>query len=132
MKLAHIALSVEDLERSAGFYRRHFGLRLLKKYRFKEQGLTIALLKRDALALELFEFKEHRPLPRYRRSLEKDLRTLGVKHFAVEVRDFLGTFKKLKEARVEFASELNTFVNKKRYFFIKDPDGILVEIMEGL
>lgn len=94
--------------------------------------MAIALLKNENMALELFEFKRYRPLPSYRRTLVQDLRTLGVKHFAVEVPDILSAFKRFKKAKVVFATDLCKFDNGARYFFVQDPDGILIELMEKL
>jgi len=131
MKFGHVALSVANITRSKAFYTRHFGLRLSEKYSHKDIGLTIALLKGGGFSLELFEFKKHKALPHYRKTLDNDLRTVGVKHFSVEVSDIEGTYKRFKKARVQFATAMRTFGNNKRYFFVKDPDGNLVEVMEN-
>ena len=131
VKIGHVAVSVVDLDRSISFYRRICGLVCKKKYRHPEIGLTIALLKKGDCALELFAFKKHIPLPKYRKTLDSDLRTLGVKHFSVESADIESAYKKLKKAKVRFATGLRVFDDGKRYFFIKDPDGALIEVMEG-
>jgi len=39
-------------------------------------------------------------------------------------------YKALKKAKVRFATDISTFDSGQRYFFIRDPDGILIEIME--
>jgi glyoxylase I family protein len=129
MRLGHVAISVKDIGRSAAFYRKFFGLKRAAVYEHKDIGLTICLLK-GSFTLELFEFRKHLPLPKYRRTLDRDLRTIGMKHFSVEVPRIEGFYTKLKKARVSLATELRTFDNGSRYFFLKDPDGILVEIME--
>ncbi len=130
MRLGHVALSVKDIERSARFYGKYFGLKKRKLFRHPEAGLTIALLT-GGFTLELFEFKKRKPLPKYRQSLDSDLRTLGVKHFSVETSRVEALYKGMKKAGVRFATELRTFDSGKRYYFVKDPDGILVEIMES-
>lgn len=129
MRIGHIGISVSNLKRSIAFYKKHFGLVCEEKYHIENKGMTIALLKKGDFILELFEFKKFKPLPKYRRTLDSDLKTLGVKHFSVEVDDILKTFKKFKKTKVSFEKELQTFNNGARYFFIKDPDGILIEIM---
>lgn len=129
-KIAHVALSVSNIEKSAAFYRRHFGFSCAEKYFHKEIGLTIAVLKKGDMALELFEFKRHKSLPIYRKSLDSDLKTLGTKHFSFAVSDIESWYKKLKKSKVKFATSLSTFDNGLQYFFIKDPDGILIEIIE--
>lgn len=131
MKLAHIALSVSNLTASIAFYRKHFGLKLAEKYTHRDTGLTIAILKRKGMALELFEFKKHKALPGYRKGLDSDLHTIGTKHFSLEVEDIGGLYKKFKKARVGCATELRVFDNGLHYFFIKDPDGILIELMQA-
>jgi len=132
LKLGHVALSVADLNRSAAFYQKHFGLKCREKYRIGSLGLSIAILKKDNITLELFKFKGYKPLPIYRRTLDSDLRTLGAKHFSFTVADIEKFYRKFKRARVKFATPIRIFENGRKYFFIQDPDGILVEIMESL
>ena len=131
LKFGHVGLSVSNLKRSVAFYCRYFGLRYVKTYTYVEKGFTIALLKKGDISLELFEFEKHKPLPAYRQTLDHDLRTLGVKHFSVEVTDIRKVYQKFKRAKTAFATDLRIFDNGARYFFIKDPDGILVEVMEA-
>ncbi|MFA5117508.1 MAG: VOC family protein [Candidatus Omnitrophota bacterium] len=130
MKLAHIAISVSHINRSLVFYGKHFGFRLKKKYPHKGPGLTIAILRKNDITLELFEFSKHALLPKYRRTLESDLHTIGTKHFSFALKDITGAYRKFKKAGVPFACDMRVFDNGARYFFIRDPDGILVEIME--
>ena len=131
MKIGHIALSVSNIDRSVAFYRKYFGLRCIKKYAHTDNGLVIALLKQGGICLELFGFKKHRLLPEYRKTLSNDLRVLGVKHFSLETKHIDDIYRKFKKAHIDFETDLHVFDNGKRYFFIKDPDGILIEIMEG-
>jgi glyoxylase I family protein len=130
MKLGHIAISVSSLKISGAFYRRYFGLVCVGRFHIKPAGLTIAMLKKSGICLELFEFDKNKRLPAYRRELNSDLRTLGVKHFCFEVAGIKRFYERLKKARVPFAVDMRFFEDGRRYFFIKDPDGILVEIME--
>jgi glyoxylase I family protein len=129
MKLGHIALSVSNIVKSVAFYSGHFGLRPYARYNFKDKGLAMVMLKKSGMTLELFEFKKHKSLPQYRKTLDHDLQTLGVKHFSLETKNITAAYNKFKKARVKFATELRVFANGKRYFFIKDPDGILIEVM---
>lgn len=129
MKLGHVAISVANIARSAAFYNKHFGLNVAARYSFKDKGLKIVLLKKGGITLELFEFKKRKPLPQYRKNLDSDLRTLGVKHFSLETRNIAAAFRKFQKAGC-LVTDLRTFANGKRYFFIKDPDGNLLELME--
>ncbi len=131
MIFGHVGISVSNLTRSTEFYGKYFGLRCTNRYVHKEAGLVIQLLKKGDIVLELFEFKHHKPLPPYRKKLDTDLCTLGVKHFSVKVMDIEGEYKKFKDAKLVLFASMRVFDNGKRYFFIKDPDGILVEVMEA-
>jgi glyoxylase I family protein len=130
MQLGHIGLSVSNIDRSVAFYKKHFGLKVSARYSFNDKGLTMLMLKKVGLTLELFEFKKRKPLPQYRKTLNNDLHTIGVKHFSLETKNIQAAFNKFKKVRVRFATGLRVFANGKRYFFIKDPDGILIEVME--
>jgi glyoxylase I family protein len=128
--LGHVGISVSDISQSANFYAKYFGLKCIKKYVYRKAGLTIVLLKKGSIILELFEFKKHRVLPGYRKVLESDLRTLGVKHFSLEVADIERLYKKFKKQGLSLATGLRVFDDGRKYFFIRDPDGILVELMQ--
>jgi len=128
--MAHIALSVSNLEKSIAFYGRLFGFKCSDVCDDKTSKLKIALLKKDRVALELFQFQQYNSLPEYRKDLNNDLKTLGVKHFAFEVDNIESEFERLKKAGVEFATDIGVLEAGLRYFFIKDPDGIFVELIE--
>ncbi|MFH0838731.1 MAG: VOC family protein [Candidatus Omnitrophota bacterium] len=130
LKFGHVGISVSDVKRSVAFYKKHFGLSRKEQYAHKDIGLMIALLGKDDITLELFEFKKHKALPEYRKTLDSDLRTLGVKHFSIEVSDIEGMYKRLTKAKVKVEAEIKLFDSGLKYFFIKDPDGILIEVME--
>ena len=129
--MAHIALSVSDLGKSIAFYGRLFGFKCSDVFDDKTSTFKIALLKKDQVTLELFQFQQYNPLPEYRKDLDNDLKTLGVKHFAFEVDAIEKIHRQLKNSRVEVVSGINVFHGGLRYFFIKDSDGILIELIEA-
>jgi catechol 2,3-dioxygenase-like lactoylglutathione lyase family enzyme len=131
LKTGHIALSVSNLDSSIDFYRKNFGLECTEKYSIESAGLKICVLKKDEVALELFCFENFKALPEYRKHLDTDLKTLGVKHFCLGVADIEETYNTLRKSNVELVTDIRIFENGSRYFFIKDPDGILVEVMEA-
>jgi len=130
LRIAHIALSISNLEKTIAFYKNNFGLKCREKLQIESAGLKIAILKKGDVSLELFEFKRHKPLPIYRKDLDSDLKTIGAKHFAFAVADIGEEYKRLKKSGVHFATDMRTLENGLRYFFIKDPDGIFIEIIE--
>lgn len=131
LRISHVGISVTDIERSAQFYARHFGFTCRERHQIEKERLQIWLLEKDGVVLELFCFRDCAALPGYCANLSTDLRTIGVKHFSFAVPDIQAMRDTLKGAGVEFETEIRVFENGARYFFIKDPDGILVEIMEG-
>jgi glyoxylase I family protein len=80
--------------------------------------------------LEIFWYRDQVSAPESAGSLTTDLPRIGVKHFALEV-DSIHEAKKFVENR-GIAS--NVKIQQGRtgvtYFFIKDPNEILVEILE--
>jgi len=130
MRLGHVAISVSSISKSIAFYSKYMGLKVSARYNFKDKGLKLVLIKKGDITLELFEFKKHKPLPQYRKTLDSDLQTLGVKHFSLETNDIDSVYKRFKKARVGIAADMRVFADGRRYFFINDPDGNLIEIME--
>jgi glyoxylase I family protein len=128
---AHVAMSVSDLDRSVKFYSDFFDLKCQKRFRIPALNAEACFLKGGNMTLEVFTFPNAEPLPSYRKTLISDLRTIGVKHFALNVDDIEATFKALKDKRVEIATQVTLGGSGLRYFFIKDPDGILVEVIEN-
>ena len=131
LKIGHIALSVSNLDRSISFYEKNFGLRCVQRFQIGASGPEVGMLKKDDVNLELFQFDESVPLPSYRKDLNSDLKTLGVKHFAFEVADIEKTYEQLKNSNVKLVTDIRTLDNGLRYFFIKDHDGIFIELIEA-
>ena len=94
--------------------------------------MEIWLLELQDIKLEIFYFKDFQKLPDYRKNNSTDLPTLWVKHFALEVRNIEKTLLYLQEKWVEIITEIKTGRNPVKYFFFKDPNGILVEIIQDI
>ena len=126
----HVSLSVINMERSIEFYKK-FGFKEFKSWKAEDESIEICMLKLKDVVLELFCYKECKPLPEEATNLVTDLPEIGTKHFALGLDNI--------EQAKEFVLN-NNITNKvdikvgrlgKPYFFIKDPDGILVEIIEN-
>jgi len=130
-EFAHVAISVSDLDKSIKFYEDMFDLKCKKRFRIPSLNAEACFLNRENFTLELFEFPNAEPLPDYRKTLVSDLRTIGVKHFALKVNDIEATFMALKEKEIELATQITLGGSGLRYFFVKDPDGILIEVIEN-
>ena len=124
----HTALSVNDINRSIEFYE-FFGFKKEKEYH--DDALDIVTLRLGETKLELFHYKEHIDLPEHCKELSTDLKTIGTKHLGLGVED-IETAKRQIEISGIFDGEIKIVSGRlgKPYFFIKDPDGILLEIIE--
>lgn len=126
----HVAISVTDIERSIGFYKK-FGFQEFKSWKAEDDSIKINMLKLNNTVLEIFCYKEYTDLPETAKTTATDLSILGTKHFALGVDDI----EKAKEFVIQNDICENIDIKRgrlgKQYFFINDPDGILVEIIEN-
>lgn len=126
----HVAISVVDINKSIEFYSK-FGFQKFKEWKAEDDSIKINMLKLDDTVLEIFCYKKYTKLPETAKNIETDLAILGTKHFALGVENI--------EKAKEFVIQNNICKNidiktgrlGKQYFFINDPDGILVEIIEN-
>ena len=128
--IGHVALTVSDIEQTIQFYSDCFGFVKSEEFFISEKNLTISFIEKEGVVLELFSFSDTEPLPKYREELDSDLKTIGTKHLAFTVDNINVFYEKLKRMNIKFAVNISEFENGKKYFYIKDPDGILVEVME--
>ncbi len=122
----HTAITVSDLDRSVEWYSARFGFREEARFDRPDLRKRGAMLRLGSYGLELFQPYEPQPLPEHAADFHRDLGVVGVKHFSLRVHD-------LEAARVHLQDEnLSDIVNGKttRYFTLKDPDGISIEIKQ--
>jgi glyoxylase I family protein len=125
----HVSLSVTDLDRSMEFYS-GFGFKKVLQWESDDNALSIAHLKLKESILELFCFADPRPAPESMKKLATDLPVIGIRHFGIQV----DSLRKAKDFIIQngYAEEIE--INKGKtgidYFFIKDPDGIFVELVQ--
>lgn len=122
----HVAISVTNIDKSIEFYKK-FGFIEFKSWEAEDDSIKINMLKLNNTVLEIFCYKEYTKLP----ETATDLPILGTKHFALGVDDI----EKAKEFVIQNGICENIDIKRgrlgKQYFFINDPDGILVEIIEN-
>ena len=94
--------------------------------------IDIVMVSLENMILEIFHYhQEEKPLPEHSKNLEVDLKTVGNKHFGLGVKNIEKAKKFVEENNL---NDSEIIINKGRlgkpYFFIKDPNGILMEIIE--
>ncbi len=125
----HIAISVVDSKRSIDFYKK-FGFENYKSWEADDSSIKIDMLRLNNVVLEIFCYKDYKNLPETAKSTATDLPIVGVKHLALGVTDIeIGKKFVIKN---ELCSNIEIKVGRlgKPYFFITDPDGIQIEIIE--
>jgi len=124
MKVHHIALTVRNIENSLKFYRDYFGFVEVRKFERREWNGKAVFIKLGDVYLELWQFdKQIKNKDNF-----SNLNILGIKHIAFEVDDIQKKYRKLKSENIEI-SKLVTGTTGK-YCFLKDPDGIFLELYE--
>ncbi|MBP8156043.1 MAG: VOC family protein [Leadbetterella sp.] len=125
-KIHHIAIICSDFEKSKDFYVNKLGLEILAEvYRKERDSYKLDLALHGEYVIELFSF----PNPPARPSRPE---ACGLRHLAFMVEH-------VEKVKTELASKgivsepirIDEFTGKKFTFF-EDPDGLPLEIYEGL
>lgn len=125
----HVSLSVRNLESSIEFYAT-FGFEPVYEWQAEGDSLAIVHLKLEETLLELFCFVDASAAPESSKELATDLPRIGIKHFGVRVDDIHGALNHLRQLGLADDVEVVKGKTGIDYFFIKDPSGILVEIVQ--
>lgn len=127
----HYAISVKSLDASIAFYQ-ILGFEVAKSFQAEDGSLSIVHMKNGEFILELFAYKECKDMPESALSLNSDLPVIGSKHFGLYVGDLEEAARYLLEKQlISRMPEIKTGRLGRSYFFLSDPNGILVEIIQG-
>src|SRR5687767_7871161 len=125
----HVALSVSDLAQSVAFYGL-IGFKKVGGWKPEESSLEIVDMRVGNALLELFCDPTSKPPPEHSQNLERDLQVRGTKHFGLKVASIAAAKQDVLAKGLHIVyEEMSDNPNWASYFFIKDPDGILVEII---
>jgi lactoylglutathione lyase len=123
LKILHTSITVKDIEASIQFYRDVIGLKLLSRREIPENKAEIAFLgdQQTNSRIELTYWKEKKD---WNEGDELD-------HIAFAVQDMEKAMKLFRKLNVEIAMEPYSLKGTTtRIAFIKDPNGIWLEIIE--
>jgi glyoxylase I family protein len=125
-----VALSVGNPARSVEFYTK-LGFRQVHFWEADDKSLSITHLRLGVMMLELFWYADHQPAPDTIHSTGTDLPIIGTKHFGLRVESIEEAKKDLVRLGLAHSDiEIRQGRTGPKIFFIKDPDGILVEIAQ--
>lgn len=140
--VAHIGITVDDLDRSVKFYTENFGFAYLRGAHFtepffiKNQSLyrldprttqchtAVLVSPGHGVQLELFRFSDHLPAKRV------SWNRAGITHFALTTDDVPAMAEQMRANGVECCMDVGVRPDGGRWLFVRDPDGNLIEVME--
>ena len=128
-ELHHCGLSVVDLDQSMSFYCDVLGFEADTVTEVNED-FKIVHMKKGGSYIELFWLRGSAALPEHAARLNDDLAVIGTKHMAFITEDIFAMHGWLVEKNVQVESEVMTNNEDYNYFFFKDPNGILLEMVE--
>lgn len=138
--IRHIGIVVSDIQKSIEFYEKHLGFKVLK--RMEEGGFyldsllsiknskvtTVKLINNYGNIIELLYFHNKK-----NDKIKKRIYSIGLTHFAINVKNISELYLKLSRKGVEFLSSPQISPdNYAKVAFCKDPDGVYIELVEVL
>lgn len=124
--IAHVGISVSDLDRSVAWYGKYFGFVETKRFDKPALEITGAVLCLGDGFLEILAPYAAQPSNNTGTNLLEHLRNCGSNHFALSVDALVETYEKMKAGDVHIVSDI-----AGSFFFCTDPDGTLLEIKQG-
>lgn len=126
----HIALSVRNLSMSQAFYEQ-LGFKQVHRWDADDNSLIIVHLKLGGVVLELFAYASNFATRPLQLEVANNLTQIGVKHFGLEVANVRKCLEDMRATGYETSKpEITKGRTDVDYFFIKDPDGMWVEIVQ--
>ena len=147
-RIYHVGLTVSDLDRSIAFYRDILGLEFQgeifmageetdRLFRMKDTKARVAYLNGskaiEAPPIELIQFVDNKV-----KKVKGNLFTTSISEVCFYTDDIDSVYKTLIENHVECLSEPQYFdfradgFGESRAFYFRDPDGIILEMMQPL
>ena len=127
MKVHHIAISVKDSEKSAKFYKNNFGFEEINRFTKPGWDGSAIILKLNDLQFEIFQFQN----PIDMKDDFSNLKVIGLKHIGIQVDNVKEKYEELKNKNIDI-DEPKKGTTCAWFCFLRDPDGIPIELYESL
>lgn len=125
----HVSLSVKNIEESIKFYN-CFDFKEKLRFTAPDGRTIISHLNNGAVFIELFQINDGYDPPKVE-SVEADIKVRGIRHFAFQVDNIeLAAHHLLTQEIIRKIPIIQMGRTGIRYFFLRDPDEIFVEIVE--
>jgi len=125
----HVSLSVKNIDESVHFYSL-LGFKKVYYWEANDKQLQIVHLKLGEAFIEMFCYASYNDPPESSKDLSTDLPRIGIKHFGIKVKSINHTKNQLIKNGMLDNAEVTRGRTGIDYFFMRDPNGIFVEIVQ--
>ena len=126
MKIDHIAIAVNDIEKSAETYKQALGIDKIEYETVESEGVRVAIIHLENGRIELMQpTNDSSPIKKF---LEK--RGQGLHHMALETDDIQDQVSRMTECGIRFLGKIRPGSAGTKVTFIhpKSLDGVLAEL----
>ena len=126
LKIDHIAIAVDDIEKSTKIYQEAFDVENVEYETVESEGVKVAILHLENANIELLEpTNDSSPIKKF---LEK--RGSGLHHIALETKNIEGDVTKMEGCGIQFLGKIRPGSAGTKVTFIhpKSLDGVLTEL----
>ncbi len=127
MKIHHIAISVKNLEKSAKFYKENFGFEEINRFTKPRCEGNAVILKLNDFEFEMFQFQN----PIDKKDDFSNLKVIGLKHIGIQVESVKEKYEQLKNNNIDIDEPVKG-TTCAWFCFLRDPDGLPIELYEPL
>jgi len=128
IKPLHVGISVNNLDESIEWYDKNLDFKLVSRQHVPFLDANLAFLKNGDMQIELFEYKEPRPLPADRNHPDEDIKTIGTKHVAFGTDDLQQLLARFRGNGVDIVFEKVT--EGMPLCYVRDNSGVLIEFIQ--
>jgi methylmalonyl-CoA epimerase len=128
----HVGIITSDLEKSVKFYTGVLGFSIATKMEMEEAGLSVVFVEKAGSKIELMEYRG-RNAPRRSKGVEIAIGGHSIPindHITFSVENIEDTVTGFKEKGVVFNLEPMELEGGMKLASFKDPDGVLIELIE--
>ena len=126
MRVHHIAITAKNSEASVSFYKNNLGFNEIRRFTKPGWDGSAIILELGDFQLEIFQFQGSID----RKDDLSNLKVIGLKHISIQVESVKDKHKELKDKGVDIDEPVKG-TTCAWFCFLRDPDGIPIELYEA-